>query len=230
MSAPLEGVKVVEVAEGVAGPMTGRLLGDAGADVVGLNCQRGPKTLMPIVKRVREAVSCHVAALPVPYRTTESEPTFQTLTDRACNCIPGGRPFPTALDPFTCNRYECAEFARECLGLDVRYIGLCCGAAPHHIRAVAEAVGRKPPGSRYSPDMSKHAFFGTDRVSLTLTSRAPGVTVRTRTYARLHDVVKDVDWARVLVGFHFRNSDLQGSALGRKIGRYVARNYFQRLG
>jgi betaine-homocysteine S-methyltransferase len=117
---------------------------------------------MPIVKRVRDAVNCHVAALPVPYRTTEAEPTFQMLTDRACNCIPGGRPFPTALDPFTCNRYECAEFARECLDLDVRYIGLCCGAAPHHIRAVAEAVGRKPLGSRYSPDMSKHAFFGTD--------------------------------------------------------------------
>src|SRR4029077_19632363 len=65
------------------------------------------------------------------------------------------------------------------------------------------------------------AFFGTDKVSLTLTSRAPGVMVRTRTYARLRDVVKDVDWARVLVGFHFRSSDLQGSALGRKVGRYV---------
>jgi hypothetical protein len=74
------------------------------------------------------------------------------------------------------------------------------------------------------------AFFGTDKVSLTLTSRAPGVTVRTRTYDRLHDVVKDVDWARVLVGFHFRNSDLQGSALGRKVGRYVADNYFRPIG
>ncbi len=71
------------------------------------------------------------------------------------------------------------------------------------------------------------AFFGTDKVSFTLTSRAPGVTVRTRTYSRLHDVVKDVDWARVLVGFHFRNSDLQGSALGRKVGRYVAGHYFR---
>jgi hypothetical protein len=74
------------------------------------------------------------------------------------------------------------------------------------------------------------AFFGTDKVSLTLDSRAPGVTVRTRTYDRLHDVVKDVDWARVLVGFHFRNSDLQGSALGRKVGRYVVDHYFQPLG
>jgi len=134
----------------------------AGANVVGLNCQRGPKTLMPVVQKIRRALSCHVASLPVPYRTTAAEPTFQSLTDRACACIPGNRPFPTALDPFTCNRYECAEYAREAYDIGVRYIGLCCGNAPHHIRAVAEALGRKVPGSRYSPDMSKHAFFGTD--------------------------------------------------------------------
>ena len=134
----------------------------SGANVVGLNCQRGPKTLMPVVRTIREVLSCHVASLPVPYRTTDAEPTFQSLTDRSCACIPGNRPFPTALDPFTCNRYECAEYAREAQDIGVRYIGLCCGNAPHHIRAVAEALGRKVPGSRYSPDMSKHAFFGTD--------------------------------------------------------------------
>jgi hypothetical protein len=76
------------------------------------------------------------------------------------------------------------------------------------------------------------AFFGTDRVSFTLTSRAPGLPdgARVDTYDRLHDVVKEVDWARVLVGFHFRNSDLQGTALGRSVGRYVADNYFQPTG
>ena len=51
-----------------------------------------------------------------------------------------------------------------------------------------------------------------------------------RTYDRLQDVVKDVDLARVLVGFHFRNSDLQGSNLGRKVGGYVADHFFQPLG
>jgi hypothetical protein len=71
------------------------------------------------------------------------------------------------------------------------------------------------------------AFFGTDEITFTLDSRAPRVTSRTRTYTRLHDVVKDVDWARVLVGFHFRNSDLQGTALGRAVGRYVVENEFQ---
>jgi hypothetical protein len=77
---------------------------------------------------------------------------------------------------------------------------------------------------------ARDAFFGTDKVSFTRVSRAPGVAARTRTYDRLQDIVKDVDWARVLVGFHFRNSDLQGSALGRKVGRYVADNYFQPSG
>ena len=78
--------------------------------------------------------------------------------------------------------------------------------------------------------MALGAFFGTDSVRLTLDSRAPGVTERTRTYRRLHDVVKDVDRARVLVGFHFLSSDLQGSALGRAVGRYVARHYFRPVG
>ena len=139
-----------------------RRLEALGADVVGLNCQRGPHTMMPLIREIRSNVSTHVGALPVPYRTTDEEPTFQSLTDRQCACIPGDQPFPTALDPFTCNRYECGEFARACLEIGVHYIGLCCGNAPHLIRGVAEALGRETPASRYSPDMSKHAFFGSD--------------------------------------------------------------------
>jgi betaine-homocysteine S-methyltransferase len=135
---------------------------DAGADVVGLNCARGPKTMLPLLEQIRSNVDGHVAALPVPYRTTEAEPTFQSLRDPDCDVIPGDRPFPSALDPFVCNRFELADFARNASALGVDYLGVCCGAGPHHIRAVAEALGRTPPASRYSPDMSKHAFFGTD--------------------------------------------------------------------
>jgi betaine-homocysteine S-methyltransferase len=139
-----------------------RRLEEGGADVVGLNCIRGPATMLPQIEAVRRAVSCQVAALPVPYRTRPEEPTFQSLSDPACDCIPGGRPFPTALDPFTCNRYELGAFAAQAHGLGVRYLGVCCGAGPHHIRAVAEALGRTPPASRFSPDMSRHSFYGTD--------------------------------------------------------------------
>jgi betaine-homocysteine S-methyltransferase len=131
----------------------------AGASVVGLNCIRGPRTMLPLLERVRGAVSCEVAALPVPYRTTEAEPTMQALRDPERG---GAQAFPTALDPFTCTRQELGEFAAAALAFGVRYLGVCCGAAPHHIRAVAEAAGKIPPASRYSPDMSKHSFLGTD--------------------------------------------------------------------
>jgi len=135
---------------------------DAGADVVGLNCTRGPMTMLPLLEKIRAKVQGHVAALPVPYRTTEAEPSFQSLRDPECDVIPGDRPFPSALDPFVCNRYELEDFARKANALGVRYLGVCCGAGPHHIRAVAEGLGRTPPASRFSPDMSKHAFLGTD--------------------------------------------------------------------
>jgi betaine-homocysteine S-methyltransferase len=134
------------------------LLEDAGADVVGLNCIRGPRTMLPLVGAIRERVSVHVAALPVPYRTNEEEPTFQSLRDPEWD----GMAFPTALEPLACNRYELADFARDADRMGVRYIGVCCGNSPHLTRSVAEALGRTPPASRYSPDMSKHAYLGSD--------------------------------------------------------------------
>jgi betaine-homocysteine S-methyltransferase len=136
-----------------------RALEAAGADVVGLNCSRGPDTMLPLLEPIRAAVGCHVAALPVPYRTTDEHRSMQSLSDPRGGEV---RPFPTGLDPFTCTRYELADFARAAHALGVSYLGVCCGAGPHHIRAVAEALGRTPPASRYSPDMSKHAYWGTD--------------------------------------------------------------------
>ena len=147
--------------DGMAPEDACKRLEDAGADVVGLNCSRGPDTLLPLLGPICEAVACPVAALPVTYRTKHSEPTFQSLRDTACNCIPDDQPFPVALDPFTCNRYEIQEFTRAARDLGVTYFGLCCGAAPHHVRSMAEALGRQPPASRYAPNMAMHSFFGT---------------------------------------------------------------------
>jgi len=142
---------------------TCRRLQDGGAQVVGLNCIRGPATMLPLLDDIVAAVDVPVAALPVPYRTTATEPTFQSLRDPAYpGELPGDRPFPTALDPFTCHRWEIADFTAAAHEAGVRWLGLCCGAGPHHLRAMAEALGRTPPGSRFSPDMSKHAFLGTD--------------------------------------------------------------------
>jgi len=132
-----------------------RVLDEQGVDVVGLNCSRGPQTMLPIIKQIRDEVGCYVAAQPVAYRTTEEQPTFQALKDED-----GHRAFPIALDPFQATRFEMADFAVQAQGIGVNYIGTCCGAAPHHVRAMAEALGRTVPASRYSPDMSLHPMLG----------------------------------------------------------------------
>jgi betaine-homocysteine S-methyltransferase len=132
-----------------------RQLGAKGADVVGLNCSRGPRTMLPLLERIRAAVDCHVAAQPVPYRTTPAQPNFEALKD-----VDGTRAFPVALEPFLCNRVEMADFAASARDLGVNYIGICCGGAPHHVRAMAEALGRTVPASQYSPDLSMHPVLG----------------------------------------------------------------------
>lgn len=139
-------------------------LADRGADVVGMNCFRGPATMMPHIRRIRAAIdNCHIAALPVTFRTTEEHQTFFNLPDDDPHCAcpsPHGRPFPTALDPLYVNRYEIRAFAEEAWKLGVRYLGVCCGASPMHIREVAEAMGRQPPASRYREDMKRHFLYG----------------------------------------------------------------------
>jgi betaine-homocysteine S-methyltransferase len=173
LAVPREGV----MREGWSVADVARRLEGAGADVVGLNCSRGPATMLPPLREIRSAVRCHVGGLPVPYRTTSAEPTFQSLSDPGCACIPDNRPFPAALDPFLCNRYEIGEFGKAAYALGARYLGVCCGAGPHHVRSLAEALGRRPPASRYSPDMSKHILFGTDK-RLRQDNLAYGLTYR----------------------------------------------------
>ena len=72
--------------------------------------------------------------------------------------------FPIVLEPFTCSRFEIAEFARRAQDIGVSYLGVCLVARlPHHIRSPwRRPLGRTPPASRYSPDMSKHYALGTD--------------------------------------------------------------------
>ena len=153
-----------EMMDGAGIVETCQRLEQGGAQVVGLNCFRGPQTMMPWLREIRAAVSCHVGALPIPYRTTEAEPTFFSLTDTdRCTCpAPHGRPFPTALDPLMCNRYEVGAFAREAHEIGINYLGVCCGANPMLVREMSEAVGRVTEASRYSERMQNHFMYGSN--------------------------------------------------------------------
>jgi betaine-homocysteine S-methyltransferase len=134
-----------------------RILAAEGAAIVGLNCDRGPRTMLPLIARIRDTVECAVAVQPVPYRTDEIAPTMETLRSPD-----GERAFPVALDPFTCTRFDMAQFAVQARDLGVNYVGICCGAGPHHVRAMAEALGREVPASKYSPSMELHPMFRAD--------------------------------------------------------------------
>ncbi|WP_096241735.1 homocysteine S-methyltransferase family protein [Alteribacillus bidgolensis] len=141
-----------------------KILSEKGALVVGMNCFRGPNTMQPYLKGIRNEVEGYVGGLPIPYRTTEEHPTFFNLPDGGCSCsLPTETTFPTSLDPLYHNRYELAEWAKEAKDIGINYIGLCCGASPAMIRAVAEAIGYETINSKYSPDMEKHFLFGKDK-------------------------------------------------------------------
>jgi len=150
-----------EMSDGAGIVETCKRLEQGGADVVGMNCFRGPQTMLPWLRQIREAVSCHVGALPIPYRTTDAEPTFFNLTDdRASTPSPHGRTFPTALDPLYANRYEVGAFARDAADLGINYLGVCCGASPMLIRQVAEEVGLTTEASRFSERIQNHFMYG----------------------------------------------------------------------
>lgn len=138
----------------------GKLLKAAGADVVGFNCARGPQTILPLGRRLRAAVDGPIALVPVPYRTTASTPAFQFLKRHQ-----GDSAYTLGLDQHYIDRIEAADFAVVARKLGVGFIGLCCGAGPHHIRAVAEALGRKPAAAEYSADFSKHGLLGKQTAS-----------------------------------------------------------------
>jgi betaine-homocysteine S-methyltransferase len=146
-----DGVGYVEACQRVA---------DAGAALVGLNCSRGPATMQPLLREIRAAVDCGVAAQPVPFHTDHAVPAFESLQTHD-----GGRAFPIALEPFACSRFEMADFARWAQAEGVDYVGICCGGGPHHVRAMAEALGRVTAASRYSPAIELHPVLGSIEVA-----------------------------------------------------------------
>ena len=74
----------------------------------------------------------------------------------------GKQALPEDLDCLHSSRSDIAEFATRCSQLKIQYVGLCCGNAPHYTRKLAETLGRTPEASKYSPDMSKHGWYGTN--------------------------------------------------------------------
>jgi hypothetical protein len=68
------------------------------------------------------------------------------------------------------------------------------------------------------------AFFGTPNVQMTVNSM---VTGSAHNFRSVHDLEKEVEWARIYAGFHYHHSLIQGFVLGHKVAHNLVNNYFQ---
>jgi 5-methyltetrahydrofolate--homocysteine methyltransferase len=93
----------------------------AGADVVGMNCGRGPDRAVVIIREMRQVTDAPLVAYPnagLPV-TTGDTVTYELGPEAMA------REYPALLDA-GCN-----------------IVGACCGSNPEHIRLIAEVVRRR---------------------------------------------------------------------------------------
>lgn len=147
-----------ETIDGVPIPEACRRLEEAGAAVVGINCARGPRTMIPLLREIRKSCKGPIAALPVPFRCKDDCKTFYSLKDEET----GDFLYPRNLESNRCNAKDVIEFAKQTKEIGVQYVGLCCGNTAGYMRDLAETLGRKPPASRYSMDMSRSSIQGNE--------------------------------------------------------------------
>jgi hypothetical protein len=69
-------------------------------------------------------------------------------------------------------------------------------------------------------------FFHSDAVPTHFKSAVTGTT---HDFAKLSDVIEEVDLARIYGGMHYLTSVLEGNVLGKAVARHVVSNYFQSL-
>jgi betaine-homocysteine S-methyltransferase len=151
-----------ETAEGVPIGEAARTLVGEGADVVGANCGRDPERMLPLVELMRRATPGYVAAQPIAFRTREDLPNFTQLPE-----------FPLALDPLTVTRADMGAYAVRARALGVNYIGSCCGSVAHHVRAMAEALGRPAAASAKSASLDRHPGIQKSRTLEEMAGRKP---------------------------------------------------------
>jgi methionine synthase I (cobalamin-dependent) len=108
----------VRALSGESAPVCARELERSGADLIGVNCGRGPASLLPAMVALRGATD-----LPLAVRPSAGLPQGS-----------GGRlVYPENPDDF-------AERMMAFLEIGVSIVGGCCGTTPDHIRALARRL------------------------------------------------------------------------------------------
>jgi betaine-homocysteine S-methyltransferase len=115
-----------QTADGVAPAECARRLVDAGACAVGANCEQEPERMLPVLRRMRDAVNVPIAAQPAAFRTTVELPTFTRMPE-----------FPDNMETIQVSRKSFYEFGKQARTEGIRYAGGCCGCNAAYIRELA---------------------------------------------------------------------------------------------
>jgi hypothetical protein len=73
-------------------------------------------------------------------------------------------------------------------------------------------------------------FFGTDKVTFSITSNFPLAIQKTRTYSRFSDAADDVVNARIYLGIHFRFADTVARWQGKHVADWAFHHFLRPLG
>lgn len=102
---------------------------DAGAAVVGVNCEQEPDRILAITREMRKAVTVPIAAQPSAFRTTDAIPCFTRLPQ-----------FPDEMETIQLPRSAFERFGARAEAEGVQFLGGCCGCNPAYIRAFARGL------------------------------------------------------------------------------------------
>lgn len=106
-----------------------RSMVDAGAEVVGANCEQEPERMLAIIREMRKAVSVPIAAQPATFRTTDAVPCFTKLPQ-----------FPDEMESIQLPRSSFERFAERAQAEGIQFLGGCCGCNAAYIHAFARGL------------------------------------------------------------------------------------------
>jgi betaine-homocysteine S-methyltransferase len=102
---------------------------DAGAMMVGANCEQDPERMLPILRSMRGVVDVPLAAQPAAFRTTDETPCFTKIPE-----------FPDMLETVQTSRLSFTDFAAMAADEHIGFLGGCCGCNASYIRAMRRGL------------------------------------------------------------------------------------------
>ncbi len=150
-----------EMADGVGIVETAERLEQSGVDVVGLNCFRGPATMLAVAEAdpAGRVLSRRRPADPLPDHRGGAD-LLQSLGSERRRALPARSHVPHRARPAPDQQVRDRRVREGGVRPRGQLPRRVCGATPMHIREVAEAVGLTTEASRFSENMSNHFMYG----------------------------------------------------------------------